>query len=153
MSRPGGPTHPPGYPPSPPPPPPPPPPGPKAFHLGDILSITTGYLVSPRHVDALYDVLNFMTGDNLFTHQLPRAMQECAPDLLRQHPDLASVPVPAEFTGEQHVRVWLAEQVERFGEYRDVAPLPAGEHTFIDPIAELRMNYPDTPVIPVVRDV
>jgi hypothetical protein len=30
----------------------------RAFHLGDVLSVTTGLLVSPRRVEALYDVLD-----------------------------------------------------------------------------------------------
>lgn len=29
------------------------------FHLGDILSITTGRLVSRRHMEGVYDLLNF----------------------------------------------------------------------------------------------
>ena len=62
----------------------------KTFHLGDILSVTTSRLVSPRHIDGVYDILNWMTGDNLFTHQLPRASRECEGPLLAQHPDLAS---------------------------------------------------------------
>lgn len=33
------------------------------FELGDILSITTGALVSRRHIDGVYDILNWMTGD------------------------------------------------------------------------------------------
>lgn len=121
----------------------------KSFHLGDILSVTTGYLVSPRHIDGVYDVLNHMTGDNLFTHQLPRASDECSPHLLAQHPDLAEVPVPDEFDGKEHVERWLAEQVARFGEYRDVAPLAEADHTRIDPIAELQMMRPGMPVVVV----
>lgn len=42
------------------------------FHLGDILSVTTGCLLSPRRMEGVYDILNFMTADNLFTHQLGR---------------------------------------------------------------------------------
>jgi hypothetical protein len=122
----------------------------RSFHLGDILSITTGRLVSPRHVEALYDVLNFMTGDNLFTHQLPRATDECAPEILRQHPDLAEVPVPDEFGGEAHVHAWVAEQVARFGEYRDLRPLPTGSHAVIDPLTELATMAPHVAVIAVV---
>ncbi len=63
----------------------------KKFHLGDVLSITTQRLVSPRHMVGVYDILNFMTGDNLFTHQLPRAANECKPYLLEQFPKLAEV--------------------------------------------------------------
>src|SRR3989338_2928760 len=62
----------------------------KQFHLGDVLSIATNRLVSPRHIDGVYDILNFMTGDNLFTHQLPRASDECKPYLVKQFPQLAA---------------------------------------------------------------
>ena len=60
----------------------------KKFHLGDVLSTTTERLVSPRHISGVYDILNFMTGDDLFTHQLPRASEECKPYLLEQFPQL-----------------------------------------------------------------
>lgn len=124
----------------------------RSFHLGDILSVTTGYLVSPRAphgIDAMYDLLNFMTGDNLFTHQLPRACDECKPELLRQHPQLADVKPPERFDDEAHVWRWLAEQVDRYGEFLDVAPLATSDHTVIDPIAELKMLRPDMPIIVV----
>lgn len=51
----------------------------KTFHIGDILSVTTSRLVSPSHIDGVYSILNWMTCDNLYTHQLPRAADECAP--------------------------------------------------------------------------
>jgi hypothetical protein len=123
----------------------------RPFHLGDILTITTGLLVSPRHVDGIYDILNFMTGDNLFTHQLPRAMDECGPALLDQHPQLRAVKTPEEFDGKEHVDRWLAEQVARFGEVLPVAPLDPADHTHIDPLTELGLRgVPPERIIPVV---
>jgi hypothetical protein len=121
----------------------------RTFDLGDVLSVTTGRLVSRRGVDAMYDLLGYMTGDTLWTHQLPRAWEECSPALLAQHPDLADVPVPDEFDGEEHVWRWLAEQVTRYGKSREVRPLDPADHTSIDPLAELRMMRPDLPVIAV----
>ena len=88
--------------------------GTRAFSLGDVLSVTTGYLVSLRHVDGLYDILNYMTGDDLYTPQLPRALDECAGPLLTQHPDLAAVRVPEQFgdggreSAEQALTRWLS---------------------------------------------
>jgi hypothetical protein len=119
------------------------------FHLGDILTVTTERLVSPRHMDGVYDILNWMTGDNLFTHQLPRAGEECKGPLLEQHPDLANVELPDEFDGKEHVERWLAEQMKRYGETRPVAPLAEVDHTRINPLDELRMIRPDMPVIGV----
>jgi hypothetical protein len=118
----------------------------RAFHLGDILSVTTGRLVSPTHMSGVYEILNWMTGESLFTHQLPRAARECAAPLMKQHPDLADVEVPDEFADEAHVKTWLAEQIERLGETRFVAPLAPADHTRIDPITEMRMIRPDLPI-------
>ena len=126
----------------------------KAFHLGDILSITTGRLVSPRHIDGVYDILNWMTGDNLMTHQLPRACRECEIPLLHQHPDLTAIEVP-DFPGGDKESVkrfygqWLAGQVAIYGETREVAPLGTDEHTRIDPLEELRIMRPDAGIIAV----
>jgi hypothetical protein len=117
---------------------------PRTFHLGDILSVTTGRLVSPRHVDGLYDLLGFMAGEPVFTHQLGRVSDECTPELLRQHPDLADAPIPESFPEprETTVPAWLAAQVERFGDTRQVTPLAAADHTSINPVAEMAMRYP-----------
>ena len=60
----------------------------KAFDISDVLSVTTGRLVSSRHMDGIYDILNFLTGDSLDTHQLPRAMEECEPWLRTTFPQL-----------------------------------------------------------------
>jgi len=61
----------------------------KQFHIGDIISVTTGHLVSPSHIGGVYGILNYMTRDDLFTHQLPRASEQCAPYLVEQYPFLS----------------------------------------------------------------
>ena len=107
----------------------------REFHISDILSITTGRLVSTRHVEGVYEILNYMTGDNLFTHQLPRASRVCAPHLLRQHPQLKDV-----YGGgvtKDNWKEWLKEMTARFGETLSVEPLRHFEH--IDPLKELTM--------------
>ncbi len=123
----------------------------RTFGLGDILTAATGCLVSPRGVDALHDVLGHMTGDTLWTHQLPRVIAEVAPHIYAQHPDLAGVVVP-EFVDEEHVWRWLAEQVDRYGAERALTPMPVDEHTRIDPVAELKMMRPDTEIVTVAVD-
>ena len=107
----------------------------RTFDLGDVLSITTGKLVSPRHIEGVYDILNYMTRDNLFTHQLPRARQECAPWLLRQHPQLAEV--DAESVTPDNFREWLERQSEMFGAALVVEPIPQDDHERKNPLTEL----------------
>lgn len=134
----------------------------KAFHIGDILSITTGRLVSPRHMEGVYEILNYMTGDNLFTHQLPRASNECKPHLLRQHPKLADADVSpldklADDTAPDARRSlidgWMRMQVAAFGETLLVEPIPQDDHERKNPWDELvEMRGSDEGVIPVVID-
>ena len=60
----------------------------KKFHILDVLSITTGRLVSTRHMTGIYDILGFMHDASLFTTQLPSAAEIAKPEILRQHPAL-----------------------------------------------------------------
>lgn len=126
----------------------------RTFDLGVILTITTGRLVASGGIHAVHELLDYMASDQLLTHQLPRAAEECQPELLRQHPDLSAVEVPDEFPHppEQSVPAWLADQVARFGSRREVSPLAPEDHTRINPLAELAMMRPDMPVIALRSD-
>lgn len=118
----------------------------KHFHIGDILSITGEKLVSPRLISGVYDILNYMTGDELYTHQLPRAMRECRPYILKQHPQLAAVDESG--VTPETWRAWLDEQIAKFGETLPVDPLPEHAHEFIDPISELAEKvHPDKIIV------
>ena len=118
----------------------------RTFDLGDVLSITTGKLVSPRHIEGVYDILNFMTGDNLFTHQLPRVSEECKPYLLKQHPQLADV--DASGVGPDNWQAWIRDQTRKYGPSLKVEPLPHGEHYHIDPLSELAEKvHPDKIIV------
>lgn len=131
----------------------------KTFHISDLLSITTGRLVSSRHMDGVYEILNFLTGDNLFTHQLPRACEECSPWLRTQFPQLfpdnprmeawlagLDNKLATEGRGADVIAAWV--QLVRVGaELPEVVPvyeMGADMHTHIDPLQELEsMVGPD----------
>lgn len=61
-------------------------PGSTSFSLAQMLSITTSRLCCD--MGGVYEILNHITGDNLFTHVLPRACRFAAPLLLKDHPEL-----------------------------------------------------------------
>lgn len=86
----------------------------REFPIETVLSITTGRLVTP--IEKVYEILNFLTRDNLFTHQLPRAGRECAPWLLRWFPGL------------ENVETWQLDQfIEEWKQTHDVPLKPADE--------------------------
>lgn len=90
------------------------------FHISDILSITDGALVSTRHMEGVYDILGFMTGRQLWTHQLPAAAEEVVEDLRLQHPDLAEVEVPGWVEDEESCNRFLESLYDTYGETRPV---------------------------------
>jgi hypothetical protein len=105
----------------------------KTFPLGQVLTALTGTLLCD--IDGLYAVHNFLTGQSLYTHQLPRAFRICAPFVAEQHPDLAAL----DWSGvnRKNCRKWLQVQVRRFGPTRELSPLPAGAYEAMHPLDEL----------------
>ncbi|MFA4050928.1 MULTISPECIES: DUF7736 domain-containing protein [Mycobacteroides] len=121
----------------------------RMFGLGAILTVTTDRMLA-RDIGDIYELLNFMTGDNLFTHQLPRAAGECKPALLEQHPQLADIAVP-DLPDANAYMAYLAGLEDTYDAELAVTPLPDDDHTHIDPLSELADMMPDKPMIVVVE--
>jgi hypothetical protein len=94
------------------------------FHLGDVLSITTGCLLSPRGLGGVYSILGWMQGEDRLAGMVTQVARECQGPLLAQYPQLAAVRVPDDLEGEGPVREWLAAQVAVYGEMLPVEVLP-----------------------------
>ncbi len=122
------------------------------FHISDVLTVTTGRLVSSRHMDGVYAVLNFLTGDNLFTHQLPRVMDQCRPWLRTQFPALMAdapkmvglltaldVDMEERGHGSEVMVAWVEQVRLEMGlpEMIPVYELGADMYTHIDPLEEI----------------
>lgn len=125
--------------------------GTKEFHIGAVLTITDGKVVAPGMLDDIYGILNWMTGDNLFTHQLGRASDECQPALAEQFPQLAAEVVPEGLDTIEKVMAYLKGLYPKYGETVFVAPLDPADHTSIDPVAEAIMRFPHAAVIEVAE--
>lgn len=115
----------------------------RTFHLGDILSVTTGKFVTLRGIDGLYAILNYLTDDNLYTHQLPRAAEECRPYLVEHFPWLATIDASA--VTSDTWRSWLDTQIALYGAYHELEPMPPAQHVVINPISEL-MQMTSAPI-------
>ncbi len=99
----------------------------REFHLGTLLSVTTGAMVCPTgNPKEFFDLLNYMTADNLDPHEVADAMKECRPFLFRQFPFLANIKLQE--TNSENFKEWLSHQVELYGETFVVQPLPPGAH-------------------------
>ena len=114
------------------------------FTLGAVLSVAGDKMMC--NIEKVFEILNFMTGDNLFIHQLPRAAGECRPSLMTQHPWLTEYvqSVQHQVTSKNY-RAILADCKSRWGEKVNVEELSAvDKHIFKDPLQELcEMVGPD----------
>lgn len=143
----------------------------KLFHISDVLTVTTGRLVSSRHMDGVYDILNFLTSDNLFTHQLGRAMDECKPWLQSTFPQLmkdaegmpdrlADLDRRIELVPQNResisivIRDWVKELrlSLKLPEMLPVYELGSEMHVHIDPIEEAKAMLGDDRVLVVNGD-
>lgn len=115
----------------------------KEFHLSDILTITSGVLLSIQ-MKGVYGILNYMTGDSVYTHQIPRVSKECAPRLLGLYPWLADIKVS--HLNRDNISEWFEKEwptlVEKYGEYHKVYPLHFDDHEYIDPVEEIETMCP-----------
>lgn len=124
----------------------------KKFHISDVLTITSGKLISLEHIGGVYKILGYMTDSEPYTHQLPRLMMECEPELRRQHPELSAVEVPDDLDSYDAIGEFLVPLYREFGAYVEVQPLSPEDHTSIDPISELKMLRPDAEIIVIGED-
>lgn len=85
----------------------------KEFPTLDVVTVATGFLVSDRGIDAVYELTSWMLQDSLMTHQLPAAFDVCKPYIEAEHPWIAEVAMPA---GDKPAIFALAAQlVEEHG--------------------------------------
>jgi hypothetical protein len=117
----------------------------RQFHIGDILSVSTGYMVSPTDFGAVHELIEYLVGGPVMTHSLVALAEPCKRAMLRQHPQLAGV----DMTGitKENYPARLAEQVARFGEYLPVRPMTPDEFRPPEPLRDLYEIKPDARVI------
>lgn len=108
------------------------------------MSTVTGVLVSEDGIGCVYEVLNWMTGESVYTHQIPRISREARPVMLALYPNMQSAIEEAERVNGENWREWLAIWTERYGEEIAVPVMNIAEHERIDPMSELaEIVHPD----------
>lgn len=123
----------------------------KRFHIGDVMSVILNRIVSVEGVKGIQDFLEYMTGKNVWIHQIPRAAEVCKPYILSQLPELDTPEISVLAHGElilmvegmtdddmKHKMVlgWLSSLSAKYGEEFLVKPLPEDVYDEGDPVAE-----------------
>lgn len=119
----------------------------KEFPTQDVLSTVTGMLMGD--IGGVYLVLNWMTGESVYTHQLPRIGREAAPVLLAAHPELQSAVDEAEQVTPENYTQWRDTWLDRYGPIISVPKFDAGSHEYRKPLSELAETIPPHKIIVV----
>ena len=118
----------------------------KEFPTADVLSTITGRLMG--EIGGVYEVLNWMTGESVFTHQIPRIGREATPVVLAAHPQLAQAIEEAEQVNPENWRTWRQTWEDRYGPTISVPKFKADDHERIDPLSELAEKvHPDKIIV------
>jgi hypothetical protein len=91
----------------------------RMFHIGDILSITTGLLLAPGGMDGICDILCYMTGMRLCRHELPYASDRCKPYICEQYPQFdhqTNAELRMRIDGLEFTLAWLKEDTREHRE-------------------------------------
>ena len=128
----------------------------KQFHIGAIISIVDGRLVGKNRMNDVREILNYMTDDSLFTHQLLRAGTECAPilvnalgatidfDQIKTSLDEVMKNSTDDNRGDK-IGEWLEQQAELYGALHNVPKCTNYEAK--DSLAELAEMIPPEKII------
>ncbi len=112
----------------------------RLFSTGQILSVTTGKLLC--EIGGVYELLNYLLSDNLFTHQLPRASSDVLPFIHEQ------LPWTTEVTGDEvtaeNWRERLRFYCSRYGGCHELFPIHRGRELHRDPLDELLDKLEET---------
>ncbi len=106
------------------------------FDLGAILNITTSRLFT--NMDDVYEVLDYLTGDSIYTHQIPRVMDAAQPYVLSLHPELKGVGDNVEINSFEDAKAFVDEQKKIFGEKLSLKPMSKTDgYSYVDPMEEV----------------
>jgi hypothetical protein len=113
------------------------------FSLLQLLQISTGVLLRTGGSVDLYAVLDYVSGDQVYTNQLGRVADEFMPLLFEQHPFLKAIPKHL-FSGksQQVIDATLTRLRKRYGDCFKIYPMHPEDHKRLPPEVELYMQAP-----------
>lgn len=120
--------------------------GTRQFPIADVVTVYTGYLLAP--IEGMYSLLSYLTGETIYTHQIPRAVEQVRPWLEQQQPWLSAAGGYVERSRRAFVAEhgegadkapWAASVLRHLNLYMSLvplSPLPGEQQQRHDPIEE-----------------
>lgn len=120
----------------------------KEFPTSVAMSVITGFLVHMPFSD-VHEAHEYMAGQPVWTHQIPRVSREAQAAMLALWPELAPAIDEAKTVTAENYRDVLAVWVERYGPTMMLPVLNADQHESIDPMSELAEKVHPSKIIAV----
>ena len=93
----------------------------RMYHISDILTVTTGYMVSTRGGVGLSDIMEFICQDDyLGTIGLIRMHEDCTKVIFDQYPELMNEKVPEFMEQYDVVDKYVKDSIDKYGEYLEI---------------------------------
>ena len=107
----------------------------RTFDLGTVLTVTSGRVFTS--IDNFYDILNYLSNDKIYTHQIPRVITIAKSYVLERYPQLDGVGKDVVINNKQDVETFIGEQKSIYGDSFVLSPMTGEIYQHIDPIDEL----------------
>jgi hypothetical protein len=89
------------------------------FHLGDVLSVTTGKVLAPNGFSGTNRLIEYLVGRPVLTHEIPDFADRCREALVSLHPQLSDIETPPQWQGNpvsyDETERWVLDQADRLG--------------------------------------
>lgn len=95
----------------------------RAFHIGDVLSIVTGIVLSPRGPIGVQALYQHLLGRSVSLGEAQKVHRQIRTHVVAHHPALSTF-LAAEVPPYEFVTEWVARRAREFGHYIAVPPLP-----------------------------
>lgn len=93
----------------------------KNFDLDVILTVTSGRLFT--NIENLYDILNYLTNDKIYTHEIPYLMNIAKKYILSKYPQLVNVGRDVAINNWQDIKNFIDEQKKIYGNSIRISPM------------------------------
>ena len=117
------------------------------YNIETILSITHNKLLTD--LDSVYQILNFMLDDNLFTHQLPRACRFAKKFILAEYSQLDEWELFDKQVTPENYKQYIEKAKSMFGEELEIHKVASGVWTYKSPMEELKEYFGEENIIEV----
>lgn len=118
----------------------------REFPTPVVMSAVSGFLLCD--FSDVQEFCEFMAGEPVWTHQLPRVGREAQASFLRQHPDKQWAIDLCKTVNKDNYKAVADRLIDEIGPLLAMHPMSEDEHECIDPVSELAEKvHPDKIVV------